>query len=81
MVREGQEEDGVVRMMVGEGEEGEEGDVEGEGETESDGCVSGCERAVFFSVGEVRRRLSHHVTAPRKTFNRDPEDPSGICTV
>ena len=36
------------------------------------------EEPVFFSVGEVRRRLSQHITAPKKTFDRDPEDPSGI---
>ena len=61
-------EEGRLRMVV----EGGEGD---EGEGESVGCVRSCE--VFFSVGEVRRRLSKHVTAPKKTFKRDPEDPSG----
>lgn len=38
--------------------------------------------SVFFSVGEVRKRLSHHIAAPRRTFERDPQDPSGklLCS-
>ena len=67
---EGGSEDGRL-MMVGR---------RGDEDVESDGCVGGCEGVVFFSVGEVRRRLSHHVTAPKKTFRRDPDDPSGIYT-
>ena len=74
---EGGSEDGRLMMMVGEGG----GRRDEEGEVESDGCVGGCEGVVFFSVGEVRRRLSRHVTAPRKTFRRDPEDPSGTVCV
>lgn len=79
---EGGSEDGRVTMTVGvEGgggrEDNEEETGEGEGDMESDDCVRGCQQAMFFSVGEVRRRLSHHVSVPRKTFHRDPEDPSG----
>ena len=66
-----------MKIVVGEGEGEGEGE-EGEGEGESVGCVKSCE--LFFSVGEVRRRLSNHVAAPKKTFKRDPEDPSGTCT-
>ena len=75
---EGGSEDGRITITVGEVGEGERReDNEEEGEVESDGCGGGCERVMFFSVGEVRRRLSHHVMAPRKTFKRDPDDPSG----
>ena len=72
---EGGSESGRLVMTVGRGGGGGRGG--GEEEVESDGCVGGCEGVVFFSVGEVRRRLSQHVTAPRKNFKRDPEDPSG----
>lgn len=83
---EGGSEDGRVRMTVGvedggRREDNEEDMGEGEGEGESDGCVRGCQQAMFFSVGEVRRRLSHHVSVPRKTFHRDPEDPSGTHSI
>lgn len=83
---EGGSEDGRVRMTVGvedggRREDNEEEMGEGEGEGESDGCVRGCQQAMFFSVGEVRRRLSHHVSVPRKTFHRDPEDPSGTHSI
>ena len=30
-----------------------------------------------FCVGDVRKRLTQHSTAPRKMFQRDPNDPSG----
>ena len=70
---EGGSEDGRLTMTVEVGGGGRRG----EEEVESDGCAGGCEGVVFFSVGEVRRRLSHHVSAPRKTFKRDPDDPSG----
>ena len=75
---EGGSEGGRLVMAVGGG-----GGKGGEEEVESDGCVGGCEGVMFFSVGEVRRRLSQHVTAPRN-FKRDPEDPSGewsVCTL
>lgn len=41
--------------------------------------VGGCEDedVVEFCVGDVRKRLSQHSTAPKKTYQRDPEDPSG----
>ncbi len=41
--------------------------------------VGGCEdeEVVEFCVGDVRKRLSQHSTAPKKTYQRDPEDPSG----
>lgn len=71
---EGGSEDGRITMTVGGRREDNEEEM---GEVESDSCVRGCQQAMFFSVGEVRRRLSHHVSAPRKTFHRDPEDPSG----
>ena len=32
---------------------------------------------VYFSVGDVRQRLTETYNAPKKTFPRDPEDPSG----
>ena len=70
---EGGSEAGRLVMTVGG-----EGGGRGEEEVESDGCVGGCEGVMFFSVGEVRRRLSRHVSAPRRTFKRDPEDPSGL---
>ena len=70
------EDGGMVTMMVGDGVGKRE-----EEEVESDGCTGGCGGGMFFSVGEVRRRLSHHVTAPRKTFRRDPEDPSGTVQI
>ena len=69
---EGGSEGGRLVMTVGGG-----GGRGGEEEVESDGCVGGCEGVMFFSVGEVRRRLYQHVTAPRRNFKRDPEDPSG----
>lgn len=37
------------------------------------------EEMVEFCVGDVRKRLSQNSTAPKKTFQRDPEDPSGLC--
>jgi len=37
------------------------------------------EEQMFFSVGEVRRRLSHHHAAPKRTFHRDPTDPSAAA--
>lgn len=30
-----------------------------------------------FCVGDVRKRLTQHSSAPRKMFQRDPNDPSG----
>ena len=89
-VMEEEEEEGEEREESGGSVSGEGGSEDGrlvmtveggrrEEEVESDGCAGGCEGVVFFSVGEVRRRLIQHVTAPRKTFRRDPEDPSGVC--
>lgn len=34
---------------------------------------------VFVAAGEIRRRLSETVNAPKTTFNRDPEDPSAAA--
>jgi len=36
------------------------------------------EEEVQFCVGDVRKRLSQHSIAPRKTYQRDPQDPSGL---
>jgi hypothetical protein len=37
---------------------------------------------VYIAAGDVRKRLSQQLTAPRKTrFNKDPDDPSGIIQV
>ena len=34
--------------------------------------------SVYIAAGDVRKRLSQQLTAPRKTrFNKDPDDPSG----
>lgn len=33
-----------------------------------------------FCVGDVRKRLTQHSSAPRKMFQRDPNDPSGENT-
>ena len=33
---------------------------------------------MYIAAGDVRKRLSQQLTAPRKTrFNKDPDDPSG----
>lgn len=42
----------------------------------SDSSESSGDQPIFFSVGDVRRRLSATFHAPKKTFPRDPEDPS-----
>ncbi|XP_065829438.1 phosphatidylinositol 4-kinase beta-like isoform X2 [Oscarella lobularis] len=34
------------------------------------------DQPVYFSVGDVRQRLTETYNAPKKTFPRDPEDPS-----
>ena len=49
---------------------------------EAGGC-EGEEEVVEFCVGDVRKRLSQHSMAPKKTYQRDPEDPSGwlLCPV
>ena len=52
--------------------------VDGVREGKREEC-EGEDGPVFFSVGDVRKRLSQHHTAPKKTFERDPEDPSGRC--
>ena len=44
-----------------------------------EGDEPGEEELVEFCVGDVRKRLSQHSSAPKKTFQRDPEDPSGLC--
>ena len=46
--------------------------------SESSECGEG-EEQLFFSVGDVRRRLSHHHAAPKKSFHRDPTDPSAAA--
>lgn len=61
-----------------------DGSVEGNGlryagdTTEGSECGEE-EEQTFFSVGDVRRRLSHHHAAPKKTFHRDPTDPSAAA--
>ena len=61
---------------------GEDGDgvsgagVSGAGGEDGD-SVNGCEEAMSFCVGEVRKRLSIHSSARKRTFTRDPQDPSG----
>ncbi len=35
------------------------------------------DEVVQFCVGDVRKRLSQHSMAPKRTYQRDPEDPSG----
>lgn len=34
---------------------------------------------VQFCVADVRKRLKDHLHVPKKMFQRDPEDPSGMC--
>ena len=65
------------------GEDGNEGgaDGEAEGAKRGEGEGEGDDEPLFFSVSEVRRRLSQHITAPRRTFERDPDDPSGEETL
>ena len=46
--------------------------------SESSECGEG-EEQLFFSVGDVRRRLSHHHAAPKMSFHRDPTDPSAAA--
>ena len=46
--------------------------------SESSECGEG-EEQLFFSVGDVRRRLSHHHSAPKMSFHRDPTDPSAAA--
>ena len=37
---------------------------------------------MYIAAGDVRKRLSQQLTAPRKTrFNKDPDDPSGTCII
>ena len=38
------------------------------------------EEQMAFCVGDVRKRLTQHSSAPKKMFQRDPNDPSGMCT-
>ena len=53
---------------------GDEGGVGGRGE----GVESINEEGpTNFCVGDVRKRLTQHSSAPRKMFQRDPNDPSG----
>ena len=60
-----------------------DGSVEGNGVTctgdTTEGSECGEEEEMFFSVGDVRRRLSHQLAAPKKTFHRDPTDPSAAA--
>ena len=51
----------------------------------SDGSGSGYraesvieEEQTDFCVGDVRKRLTQHSSAPKKMFQRDPNDPSGV---
>lgn len=44
-------------------------------------CGADEEDVVEFCVGDVRKRLSQHSTIPKKTFQRDPEDPSGVILI
>ena len=39
------------------------------------------EDIVQFCVADVRKRLNEHSHIPKKMFQRDPEDPSGQCSV
>ena len=48
--------------------------VESEGVGGEDG-----EEQIQFCVGDVRKRLSQHSVVPKKIFQRDPQDPSGVC--
>ena len=66
-----------VSVKVGE----EEDEGGGEGKAEVEGVKEDEEEPMFFSVGEVRRRLSQNLAVPRKAFERDPEDPSGKCSL
>ncbi len=43
----------------------------------SGGGTNDDDEVVQFCVGDVRKRLSQHSTAPKRTYQRDPEDPSG----
>ena len=80
------------KISVGGGsEEGDEEEGEGvEVKAEGGECVGVVdmeveeggeeeEEEVTFSVSDVRQRLTQHHCAPKKTFQRDPEDPSGEC--
>jgi phosphatidylinositol 4-kinase len=41
-----------------------------------DSCTSTDREPVFIAAGDIRKRLSDNVVATKKTFERDPEDPS-----
>ena len=58
--------------------EGSNGDIEGGVGRRGEGVepVNG-EGPTNFCVGDVRKRLTQHSSAPRKMFQRDPNDPSG----
>lgn len=36
---------------------------------------------IKFCVADVRKRLNDHMQTPKKMFNRDPEDPSGMYVI
>ena len=58
--------------------------LEASGASEDSGVNEGAESTneeeqTAFCVGDVRKRLTQHSSAPRKMFQRDPNDPSGKC--
>lgn len=75
---------GSMRTTFKQVSSSESGSVESDGvrcvgaTSESSECGEG-EEQLFFSVGDVRRRLSHHHAAPKKSFHRDPADPSAAA--
>ena len=60
----------VDRSSVGDGKEGFSGRGESVVPINEEGPTDFC-------VGDVRKRLTQHSSAPRKMFQRDPNDPSG----
>ena len=75
---------GSMRTAFKQVSSSESGSVESDsvrcvgGASESSECGEG-EEQLFFSVGDVRRRLSHHHAAPKMSFHRDPTDPSAAA--
>lgn len=48
-----------------------------ESSTSVENSEMGTEENVEFCVADVRKRLKDNLHAPKKMFQRDPEDPSG----
>lgn len=75
---------GSMRTAFKQVSSSESGSVESDsvrcvgGASESSECGEG-EEQLFFSVGDVRRRLSYHHAAPKMSFHRDPTDPSAAA--